>query len=187
MSFFNTKFKSKKVLINVFAMSLFIFGFIFGCVYYFYGTEIILDPLSKLFFVNKEGFTNDYNFYIAMTSLYIILALFISTSFLGAIFNSFIIFTKAMHIAVSSMYIFCQVQIPAVNIFTCYLPQLLIELALIYVISIISLKLSMNSFMVSFIVSDNFNSRKIINYILDYLIVILIILTISMLFRVYLI
>lgn len=187
MSFFNSKLKSKKMLINVFAISLFLFGFIFGCVYYFYGTDSIIDALSKLFFVKQENYTNDYNFYIAFTSIYIVLALFISTSFLGSILNSFIIFTKAIHIAVSTLYVFCVVKIPVVDIFLCYLPQLLIELVLIYVISIISLKLSINSFTVAFIVNDNFNTKKILNYVLDYVIVILIILTISMLFRVYLI
>lgn len=187
MSFFKLRFKDKRSLITTFAIAMFIFGTIFGSIYYFYGTESMITMFSKLFFTKKEGFTNDYNFYIITTSSYILIALLVSTSFLGAIFNSFIIFTKAMHIAVSTLYLFCKIQISIGDMFLCYLPQLLIEIILLYVISIITLKLSINTFMISFTVNDTFNSKKIINYILDYLIVILIILSISMLFRVYLI
>lgn len=187
MSFFKAKFRSKKALIHIFAFSLFIFGVIFGSIYYFYGWSSIIETLEKLFFYSREGHINDYNFYILITSIYILSSLFVSTSFLGMIFNSFVIFTKSMQISIATIYLFGEVQISAAEIFTCYLPQLIIEVILIYVISIITLKLSMNSFMVSFIVEDNFNSKKIINYILDYLIIIMIILTVSMLFRVYLI
>lgn len=66
-----------------------------------------------------------------------------------------------------------------------YIPQMLIELILVYVISIISLRLSLNCLTISFITREVFNSRKIINYILDYVIIILIIVTISMAFKVY--
>lgn len=187
MGFFKAKFKGKKAVIHIFAVSLFIFGVIFGSIYYFYGWPSIIDVLGKLFFVNREGVPNDYSLYILTTSIYILGSLFVSTSFLGVFFNSFIIFTKSMQISIATIYLFGEMQLSAAEIFTCYVPQLLIEVILIYVISIITLKLSMNSFMVSFIVQDNFNSKKIINYILDYLIIIMIILTASMLFRVYLI
>ena len=70
-------------------------------------------------------------------------------------------------------------------IFLGYIPQLFIELLLTYVISIISLRLSLNCFTITFITREVFNSRKIINYILDYVIVILIIVTLSMAFKVY--
>lgn len=187
MNFFKLKFKNKKTLINTFAISVFVFGVVFGSFYYFYGTKDIIGLFSKLFFVKNEGITNDYNFYILSTSIYILVALLLSTSFLGSLFNSFIIFTKAMHIIIASIYMFSNVQIHIIDIFICYLPQLLIELILVYVISIITLKLSINSFMISFTVNDTYNFKKIINYVLDYLIIILIILSVSMLFRVYLI
>ena len=54
-----------------------------------------------------------------------------------------------------------------------------------FFISLIFLRLSLNTFTTSFVTKEVFNSRKIINYILDYLIVILIIVTISMAFKVY--
>lgn len=187
MSFFKAKFRSKKALIHIFAGSLFVCGVIFGSFYYFYGWPSIVTSMEKIFFVNREGHVNDYNLYILITSIYILGSLLVSTSFLGVLLNSFFIFTKSMQISFGTIYLFGEMQISAAEIFTCYLPQLFIEIVLIYVISIITLKLSMNSFMVSFIVKDNFNGKRVINYILDYLIIIMIILTVSMLFKVYLI
>lgn len=187
MNFFKLRFKDKKTLVTTFALTMFLTGAAFGSIYYFYGTEDMISFFSKLFFVKNKDYPNDYNFYILSTSIYILLALLLSTSFLGAIFNSFIIFTKAMHIVVASIYMFSKIQISITDVFICYLPQLVIELLLIYVISIITLKLSINSFMISFTVNDTYNFKKIINYVLDYLIIILIILSISMIFRVYLI
>lgn len=187
MSFLKLKFKDKRALITTFAISMFLFGIVFGCIYYYYGTEPMITFFSKLFFSKKEGVTNDYNFYIITTSLYILIALLLSTSFLGTLFNSFIVFSKGMHIAIATLFLFNKVQISVGDVFVCYIPQLIIEVVLIYVISIITLKLSINSFMISFTVNDTFNTKRIINYVLDYLIIILIILSVSMLFRVYLI
>ncbi|EEO34106.2 hypothetical protein MBAG_03058 [Coprobacillus sp. D7] len=70
-------------------------------------------------------------------------------------------------------------------LFLGFFPQLIIELALTYIISIISIRLSINCFTISFLTTEVFNSRKIINYILDYVIIILIIVTLSMAFKVY--
>jgi hypothetical protein len=185
MSFFKARFKGKKGIIHIFAITIFICGIIFGCFYYFYGYSAIIDILEKLFFYRRKGYTNDYNLYILITSIYILGSLFVSTSFLGILFNSFIIFTKSMQISIATIYLFSKVHLTVIEIFTCYIPQVLIEIVLLYMISIITLKLSMNSFMISFIIEDTFNSKKIINYILDYLIIIMIILTVSMLFKVY--
>ena len=70
-------------------------------------------------------------------------------------------------------------------LFFIFFPQLILELALLYVISIIAIRLSLNCFTISFLTTEVFNSRKIINYILDYIIIILIIVSLSMAFKVY--
>ena len=70
-------------------------------------------------------------------------------------------------------------------LFFSFFPQLILELALLYVISIIAIRLSLNCFTISFLTTEVFNSRKIINYILDYIIIILIIVSLSMAFKVY--
>lgn len=187
MSFLYRKINDKKNFIHLFILILFGCGFLFGFVYYDKGNQAIIDIMSKLFFVTKEGYTNDYYFYIYLTFFYIIVSILCSTSYLGIIFVSFIIFTKGMHLLIGSFYLLAVVQIPMMSIVTVFLPQLLIELLLVYVISVISIKLSINSFMISFVIHDNFHIKKVLNYILDYLIVILLLLILSMVIRIYLI
>ena len=173
MSILNKVFRNEKVLINIFSAILFVFGILFGIIYYFYGNEALLNLCKYIFFFKDNEATNNYNLYITITSFYIFLSLIISTSFLGTIFNSFVIFTKGMQLSIASM------------LFLGFFPQLIIELALTYIISIISIRLSINCFTISFLTTEVFNSRKIINYILDYVIIILIIVTLSMAFKVY--
>ena len=187
MSFLYKKINDKKNFIHLFITILFSCGFLFGFIYYKNGNQMIVETMSKLFFINKEGYTNDYYFYIYLTFFYIIISIVCSTSYLGILFVSFIIFTKGMHLLIGTTYLLAVVQIPIMSIVTVYLPQLLMELLLVYVISVISIKLSINSFMISFVIHDNFHIKKVLNYILDYLIVILVLLILSMVFRIYLI
>ncbi|WP_027088982.1 hypothetical protein [Thomasclavelia saccharogumia] len=185
MGIINKIFKNEKVLINLFSVVLLSCGIIFGIIYYFYGSENLIDFCKYLFFYKDNEVTNNYNIYMTITGIYIFLSLFISTSFLGMFFNSFIIFTKGMQFTIATIFYFTLNDFSISMFFLGYIPQLFIELLLTYVISIISLRLSLNCFTITFITREVFNSRKIINYILDYVIVILIIVTLSMAFKVY--
>lgn len=185
MSILNKVFRNEKVLINIFSAILFLFGILFGIIYYFYGNEALLNLCKYIFFFKDNEATNNYNLYITITSFYIFLSLIISTSFLGTIFNSFVIFTKGMQLSIASIFYFTLNTFDASMLFLGFFPQLIIELALTYIISIISIRLSINCFTISFLTTEVFNSRKIINYILDYVIIILIIVTLSMAFKVY--
>ena len=184
MSILNKVFRNEKVLINIFSAILFVFGILFGIIYYFYGNEALLNLCKYIFFFKDNEATNNYNLYITITSFYIFLSLIISTS-LGTIFNSFVIFTKGMQLSIASIFYFTLNTFDASMLFLGFFPQLIIELALTYIISIISIRLSINCFTISFLTTEVFNSRKIINYILDYVIIILIIVTLSMAFKVY--
>ena len=172
MSILNKVFRNEKVLINIFSAILFVFGILFGIIYYFYGNEALLNLCKYIFFFKDNEATNNYNLYITITSFYIFLSLIISTSFLGTIF-------------IASIFYFTLNTFDASMLFLGFFPQLIIELALTYIISIISIRLSINCFTISFLTTEVFNSRKIINYILDYVIIILIIVTLSMAFKVY--
>lgn len=185
MSLLNKAFNSEKSLINIYSTLLFTFGGLFGVIYYFYGNEVIVNSCQNIFFYQDNSVTNDYNIYLIITSTYIFLSLLISTSFLGVIFNSFVIFSKGMQLIIGSVFYFTLNSFNLSMLFFVFLPQLFIELTLTYVISIISIKLSINCFTISFLTSEVFNSHKIINYILDYVIIILIIVTLSMAFKVY--
>lgn len=185
MSILNKIFKNEKLLFNVFTLVLLICGMLFGIIYNFYGNDNLIEFCKYLFFCKGNSTTNNYDLYLMITGIYIFLSLLMSTSFLGLFFNSFIIFSKGMQFTLASIFYFTLNNFD-INMFLLgYVPQLIIELILMYVISIISLRLSLNTFTTSFVTKEVFNSRKIINYILDYLIVILIIVTMSMAFKVY--
>lgn len=185
MSILNKIYKNEKLLINIFYLVLISCGIIFGIVYYFYGNENLINYCKYILFYKDNEITNNYNLYMAITGIYIFLSLLISTSFLGIFFNSFIIFTKGMQFILATISYFSLNELSAGMFFLAYIPQIFIELILAYVISIISLRLSLNCLTITFITREVFNSRKIINYILDYIILILIIVTISMAFKVY--
>ena len=48
MSILNKVFRNEKVLINIFSAILFVFGILFGIIYYFYGNEALLN-LCKIY------------------------------------------------------------------------------------------------------------------------------------------
>lgn len=185
MGILNKIFKNEKLLINIFSFVLLGCGIIFGIIYYFYGSENLINLCKYIFFYKDNEITNNYNLYMTITGVYIFLSLFISTSFLGIFFNSFIIFSKGIQLTLATIFYFKLNEFNIGMFFLGYIPQMLIELMLVYVISIISLRLSLNCLTITFITREVFNSRKIINYILDYVIIILIIVTISMAFKVY--
>ena len=177
MGILNKIFKNEKLLINIFSFVLLGCGIIFGIIYYFYGSENLINLCKYIFFYKDNEITNNYNLYMTITGVYIFLSLFISTSF--------IIFSKGIQLTLATIFYFTLNEFSMGMFFLGYIPQMLIELILVYVISIISLRLSLNCLTISFITREVFNSRKIINYILDYVIIILIIVTISMAFKVY--
>lgn len=185
MSILNKIFRNERLLINIYSLTLVSSGIIFGIIYYFYGNQELLNYCQYIFFFKDNNITNNYGIYLMLTGLYIFSSLLTATSFLGLLCNSFIIFTKGMQFTLATIFYFSLNNFSLGMFFGIYLPQLLIEIILAYIISIISLKLSFNCFMISFVTKEVFNSRKIINYILDYLIIILIIVTISMAFKVY--
>ncbi len=50
MSILNKVFRNEKVLINIFSAILFVFGILFGIIYYFYGNEALLNLCKYIFF-----------------------------------------------------------------------------------------------------------------------------------------
>lgn len=185
MSILNKIFRNEKLLINIFAAIIFVSGILFGIIYYFYGDKKLVGLCQYMFFFKDNETTNNYSLYMTITSFYIFLSLIISTSFLGTILNSFVVFTKGMQITIASIFYFTLNTFNASMLFLGFFPQLIIELLLTYIISIISIRLSINCFTITFLTTEVFNSRKIINYILDYVIIILIIVSLSMAFKVY--
>ncbi len=55
MSILNKVFRNEKVLINIFSAILFVFGILFGIIYYFYGNEALLNLCKYIFFFKDNG------------------------------------------------------------------------------------------------------------------------------------
>lgn len=187
MRFFSIKMNDKGNYLALYCSILLISGICFGSYLYTISNDWLIHICSKLFFINIPECSNDFNFYIISTSLYIVVSLVCSTSFIGIIMNGFFIFTKGIQIIISLIFIFFTYDITLMLFIFIIIPQLLIELLFVLMITMICSKLSLNTFMVSFVVSDNFKPSKIIHYLLDYTIVILVLMCLSMAFRVYLI
>lgn len=81
MGILNKIFKNEKLLINIFSFVLLGCGIIFGIIYYFYGSENLINLCKYIFFYKDNEITNNYNLYMTITGVYIFLSLFISTSF----------------------------------------------------------------------------------------------------------
>ncbi len=185
MRFFSIKVNDKKFKITIFVSFTFVFGIIFGCFHYFHGSDELINSLSQLFFITKEGHTNSIGYYLLVTGIYIGGSIICSTSYLGMILNSFIVFFRGLHISYALLFLFINVGVNAETFILCLVPQIVIETIFTIFLTVICLKLSINTFMISFVVKDIFKGSRIIHYVLDYLIVILTIFSISMIFRIY--
>lgn len=94
MGILNKIFKNEKLLINIFSFVLLGCGIIFGIIYYFYGSENLINLCKYIFFYKDNEITNNYNLYMTITGVYIFLSLFISTSFLGIFLIVLLFFQK---------------------------------------------------------------------------------------------
>lgn len=187
MRFFTIKMNDQRKYILLYCSILFFSSILFGSYLYFNTSDWLHIYATKLFFINGIDYTDYYDLYIISTSLFIVLSIICSTSFIGVFMNGFIIYTKGIQIIFSLLYVFLTFDISFSIFILQILPQLVLEILLIYVIAIICSKLSINTFLITFILKDNFKKSKIINYLLDYIILILILLFFSMSFRVYII
>lgn len=187
MRFFSIKLLDKRNYLLLYCTILFLSGIVFGSYLYTVSNDWLIHMFSKLIFINIADYTNDLSFYMICTSIYIVCSIICSTSFIGIIMNGFFIFSKAIQIIFSMMFIFFNIEITTSVFILVILPQVLIEVLFVFVLTIICSKLSINTFMVSFIVKDNFKLSHIVHYLLDYTIVILVLVVISMAFRVYVI
>ena len=61
MGILNKIFKNEKLLINIFSFVLLGCGIIFGIIYYFYGSENLINLCKYIFFYKDNEITNNYN------------------------------------------------------------------------------------------------------------------------------
>ena len=76
MGILNKIFKNEKLLINIFSFVLLGCGIIFGIIYYFYGSENLINLCKYIFFYKDNEITNNYNLYMTIIHILIIVYLY---------------------------------------------------------------------------------------------------------------
>ena len=170
-------------LINVFIAIISIISFLFIIVFNIYFNNNIGKYLFNIIFINESS--NYYN-YLYLSIGYILVTMILSTSYLGFPIVSWLVSFRIYLIINSFIYLF-DTNITIYILFVLIIPQLILEILITYLISLVSIKLSYESFYITFISRNNIKLKKTLNIILNFLIITLILLTISMLIKTYLI
>ncbi|WP_249030375.1 stage II sporulation protein M [Tannockella kyphosi] len=173
-------------IVFVYSLTLFVFGFLFGVYFYTRSNNLLPDLFGQLFYISGEVYIDNQNTYILISFFYYFLSFLASTSYMGVLLNSFIIYSKGIQVSFSIYNLF--INGLSFELFILgVLPQILLEIVIVLIVSMLCLSLSVNVFKVSFVSHDIFKGSIIINYFLDYFIVILLLFILSIISRVYLV
>lgn len=185
MKIFSSKNSYLRNNITIFCFVLLFIGFLFGTYFYKNANTYVIDLFDKLFYQTSEEYIEYQYWYLTISFLYFFFSFLASTSYLGVLCNSFIIFSKGIQVSFSLCKLFhsgITFEIFILHI----LPQIVIEIFIIYIVSYLTLRLSLNTFSVCFVNHETFRAIRIINYMLDYIIFLLVLFVCAILFRVYL-
>lgn len=186
MSVFLRRFIDHKKYIIILLGTVFIMGFIFGFYQYSLTNQTIQDFLKNLFYLNSEGYQNQYQLYVIQGSLYILICTYLSSSYYGHLGLLFLVFIKGMQVSFSLMYVFSVVQVSFLLIIFLFI-EIIIEIVLCFVLNITCMHISIYVTIVTFYIEQNFNMKSMMNYRLNNLILTLICFSIALAFRVYII
>lgn len=186
MNAFLHRFIKNKNYIIIAVSIIFLCGFLFGF-YAFENTQHnIKDFLKSLFYLNDEKYINHYQLYLIQSILLIIIFTYLSSSYLGYFGILFFVFIKGIQLSFSLLYVLSVMKIDFLLILLLLIESLL-EIIFIYVISTMSIYLSIYVMVLTFYIKENFNMKSIINFRLNILIASLVILSLSLALRFYLI
>lgn len=186
MSVFLRRFIDHKKYIIILLGTVFIMGFIFGFYQYSLTNQTIQDFLKNLFYLNSEGYQNQYQLYVIQGSLYILICTYLSSSYYGHLGLLFLVFIKGMQVSFSLIYVFSVVQVSFLLIIFLFI-EIIIEIVLCFVLNITCMHISIYVTIVTFYIEQNFNMKSMMNYRLNNLILTLICFSIALAFRVYII
>lgn len=183
MNFFLHKLINYKKYIFIIFFTVFSFGFLFGLFKYQNCNKNIVNFFNTLFIVNNDKLI--YYSYLYQNIIYIVLATYLSTSYLGIFGISFLIFLKGIQYSFSIINLFSLKLTPMLILLI--IIQFLIELIFIILIFIPNFQLSIQTLIISFFMKDNFNYKSILNYNLNNIIIEIITLIISLSIKIYII
>lgn len=85
MSVFLRRFIDNKKYIVIAMVSVFVCGLLFGFYQYSYSIQGVKDFFQNLFYLNVDGYQNQYQLYVIQGGVYILICTYLSSSYLGHI------------------------------------------------------------------------------------------------------
>ena len=186
MSVFLRRFIDNKKYIVIAMVSVFVCGLLFGFYQYSYSIQGVKDFFQNLFYLNVDGYQNQYQLYVIQGGVYILICTYLSSSYLGHIGLLFLIFLKGLQLSFSFMFVFTTVPFTFI-IFLLLLVESLLEVALCLSMSLICIHISAYVTLVTFCVEQNFSMKSMVNYKLNCVIIGLVIFSLALAFRIYVI
>ncbi len=186
MSAFLRRFIDNKKYVLLLLSIMLIMGFIYGFVEYGHCQETIKKNFHYLFYLNNEKYANQYQLYLIQSGIYILICTYLSSSYLGHLGILFLTFLKGLQISFSLCYVFSLIQLDFLTILLVFI-EIILEIAFIYILSFMSLHLSLYVTLITYYIDQTFNMKNIINYRLNCLIATLIVFSLSLAFRIYVI
>ncbi|MFR7591404.1 MAG: hypothetical protein ACLUVC_08180 [Longibaculum sp.] len=186
MSVFLRRFIEHKKLIMIAMITVFSCGLLFGFYQYHLSNQMIKDYFSHLFYLNVEGYENQYQLYVIQGSLYIFICTYLSTSYLGHFGLLFLLFLKGLQLSYSFIFVFTTVPISFL-LFLFLVLETILEISLCFAMNFICIHISIYTTLVTFFVEQNFSMKSMLNYKLNCIIIALVIFSLALAFRIYII
>ena len=186
MSVFLRRFINHKKYILILMSTVFVGGFLFGFFQYSLVNQDIKDFFQNLFYLNCEGYQNQYQQYVIQSGVYILICTYLSSSYFGHVGLLFLLFLKGLQLSFSFVYVFSHIPVSFVLIVLLCV-EMILEIAICFILNIVCIHISIYVTLITFYIEQNFNIKSMINYRLNNIIITLILFSLSLAFRIYVI
>lgn len=184
MQAFLNRFLRNKKLIVVAIGTLLVMGILYGFFIYQKGNSHLIYYLKNLFYIQDEHYTNQYQLYLILNMIFILMITYLSSSYLGYIGILFFSFIKGVQLSCSLINVFSTVSF-SMGTLMIVIVEMVLEIGLIMLLGSMSMYLSIYTMLVTFFIKENFDLKNTLNFRLNIWIVSLIIFSLSLAFRIY--
>lgn len=174
------KIDKKTLTLHQYIFIMCIFSIIFSIYYLTKSNNSLVDYIYQAVTVEKAPIIH----YAICSIFYIIVLVIASSSYLGLPIISLSI-TYRFLVLIYSLFHIENLTIYNVTIFI--IPQIIIEILLTYIMTYMSLQLTLQTLKLSFFHKGNYNTKTLFNYILSYVLISVLLIFLSCMIKIYLI
>ena len=174
------KLDKKTLTLHQYILIMFIFSILFSIYYLIKSNNSLSNYIYQVITIEKGPIMN----YSICSIFYIIVLIIASSSYLGIPIISLSITYRFLVLAYS---LFQINNYTLFNITVYILPQMMIELILTYLMTYMSLQLTLQTLKLSFFHKGNYNTKILLNYILSYVLIGVLLIFLSCIIKIYLI